>query len=302
MARELDCARSTIGDAIDLLLETGWIERAPLPRNGKIPAEGEQPFSAYRYRVRLDRDDLPGRILSDSAPADLAEKPAGGADIPAGGAAPEPAPNEGLSEGISSEPERESARAREEMPVAKFLKKWPTAAVDDHARITKEWQGLSADDQHAAMAGIDAFLARLKTEGRKHIIAGWKYLAEKRWKLIEDQTEKVAQAEIHTWSREWWAELFHRINTGQSTSFMLRYAMERAEKRVWYGKPSDAEVASLTAYAANGPEMAAWRPWFEARRIRFPVWHERFSIFLPAPTPDGQLATDEDLQQFAKTG
>lgn len=304
MARELGVGRATIQDALEILYERGYVERRANGRGSRAaPIDGEQPFSAHSYRVKLDRDDLPGRIKDAIGDEGGAATAAGGAAPPAGGAAP-PAPLEGISsEGISSEPERESPRAREEMPVAKFLKRWPTAAVDDHTKITKHWQALSADQQHAAIDGIDAFLAKLKAQGRKHIIAGWKYLEERRWTLIDDDAPNISgKVEIRTWTREWWAALFDRIRAGESTAFMVRYAMERSDQRMWLVDASAClRIDALTAYAANGPEIASWRPWFKARGIDFPVWERRFSVFLPSPSPDA-LATEDDLNHFAKTG
>jgi hypothetical protein len=303
MARELGVGRATIYDGLEILYERGYVERRTNGRHSRpAPSEGEQPFSAHSYRVKLDRDELPARIKDAIGDEGRAAPAAGGAAEAAGGA-DRAAPLEGISsEGISSEPERESARAREEMPVAKFLKKWPTAAVDDHGKIIKYWQDLGGDEQHAALAGIDAFLARLKADGRKHIIAGWKYLEEKRWKLLEAEAPADHSHDVKTWSQEWWAVLFHRIATDQATGFMLRYAVERPHGALWtLDKATEEQTSRLIAYAANGPEMAAWRSWFADRHIRFPEWRERFSVFLPSPAP-GALATPDDLNHFAKTG
>jgi hypothetical protein len=299
MARELGVGRATIYDAFQVLYERTYVERRPNGRGSRQPEEGEHPFSAYSYRVKLDRDDLPGRIkdaVGDEGEG--AAKAAGGAGPPAGGAAP-PAPLEGISaEGISSEPERESARVREEMPVGKFLKKWPTAAVDDVTRITKGWQGLNADGQRKALDGIDPFLAKMKADGRTKIIAGWKYLEEQRWLLLEGNAPAAPeQHHVLTWSREWWAALFHRIATNQNTSFMVRYALERSSGATWtLDNPTEAAIAALQSYSADGPEITAWRPWFVERGIRFPQWSTKFSVFLPGPSPD-DLFDQSSLQK-----
>jgi len=303
MARELGIGRATVYDAVELLYQRQYLERRPNGRGSRQPVEGEQPFSAYSYRVKLDRDDLPGRIKDAIGDGEEgAAQAAGGAGEAAGGAA-QAAPLEGISsEGISSEPERESARAREELPVSKFLKKWPTAAVDDHAKITKAWQSLSASEQHDAIERIEPFLARLKAEGRKHIPSGGKYLEEKRFEMIEGRQTKAETTDVLTWSREWWASLFHRIATKQATSFMLRYACERASGAAWMlDQPTPEQCARLNSYSADGPEIEAWRPWFAEHGVRFPQWHSKFSVFLPAASPDA-LASEQELDEFAKTG
>lgn len=301
MAAELGVGRSTIYDAMQILYESAYVERRPNGRGSRDHVEGEHPFSSYSYRVKLDRDDLPGRIKDAIGDDEGAAGAAGGAGTAAGGAGLA-APLEGISsEGISSKPERESARAREELPVAKFLKKWPTAAVDDQTKITKAWQGLTADDQHAAIDGIDTFLAALKAHSKKHIPSGWKYLDERKWQLLEVPAQSEARVDIKTWSREWWAALLMRISKGLPTSFMIRYATEHSGGSWTLDHPTEEQAQAFIAYAANGPEIAAWRPWFDARGIRFPTWEGRFSVFLPSPAPP---TTDEHAidPPFSKTG
>ena len=296
MARELGIGRATVYDALEILFDRGYLERRANGRGGTAPEDATHPFSAYSYRVKLDRDDLPGRIKDAMGDDEGAAPAAGGAGEAAGGAVPA-APLEGISsEGISPEPERECARVREQMPVAKFLKRWPTAVVDDQTRITKAWQTLDADEQHAAMQGIDPFLLLLKGQNKTHIIAGWRYLEEKRWTLLEpsDKPADDAKADIACWSHEWWAALFGRISTGKPVGFMVRYALEHRQSSWTLDHPTQAEIDALTAYAANGPEIAAWRPWFVQRGIRFPEWQDSFSVFLPAPSPEGF-----DFQQSA---
>lgn len=297
MARELGIGRATVYDALEILYQRQYVERTPNGRGSRQPKEGEHPFSSYSYRVKLDRDDLPGRIKDAIGDDGGAAQAAGGAGEAAGGAA-QAAPLEGISsEGISSEPERESARAREEMPVDKFLKKWPTSAVDDVTRTTKAWQCLNADDQHEALTSIDAFLARMKAQGRTTIISGWKYLEERRWALLGAKPSAPVAGDVKTWSREWWAALFHRLATGKPTNFMMRYAIEHGGGLWTMDKPTDEQVAALHGYFANGPEIEAWRPWFVERGIRLPVWHGTFSVFLPGPEPTDLLG-----DQFSKAG
>ncbi len=114
MAGELGCARSTVQGALDLLYETGWVERRLEGRGAAEANPDKPPFAAHSYRVRLDREDLPERV--EQVAADRQEgvpdqpAPPGGAR-PAGTRVPDqPAP----LEGIPFEPsERESAREAE---------------------------------------------------------------------------------------------------------------------------------------------------------------------------------------------
>jgi hypothetical protein len=203
MARELQCSRSTIYDALILLFESEWVERRPNGRGSRAPVEGEQPFAAYSYRVILDREALPARVAeesktevsdgSETAP-DSASEPAGegaaqaagGADIAAGGA-DMAAPLEGISsKGISSEPERDSARAHEKKAsgLAMFEARWPTAAADDRQQTAYAWEALTETERDDALGSIGAFLDDLKRHRRSHPCAGWKYLSQKRWQLL----------------------------------------------------------------------------------------------------------------------
>jgi len=198
MARELSCSRSAVQEACDILLETGWAERRANGRGGTGPETTSQPFAAYSYRVRLDRNDMPVAPAqpepeSEAAPAEGgAAIAAGGAALAAGGAAPA-APLEGISsEGISSEPERERARAHEEFAkwLAAFKLRWPTSAADDQARVATAARVLTKAQRDAALDRIADFLEQLKKLKRKHIPSGWKYLEDRRWEMLERQTNQ----------------------------------------------------------------------------------------------------------------
>lgn len=57
MADELRCGRATVGRSIKRLVAAGWLEQEALPRGRAVLVPGEQPFSAFKYRVKIDRDD-----------------------------------------------------------------------------------------------------------------------------------------------------------------------------------------------------------------------------------------------------
>jgi hypothetical protein len=82
--------------------------------------------------------------------------------------------------------EREYARAREKRAsnLVEFKRRWPTAASDDQARMDHAWFELEPQEGEAALAGIGPFIAKLKSDKRTTVPAGWKYLKEKRWTLL----------------------------------------------------------------------------------------------------------------------
>jgi hypothetical protein len=83
--------------------------------------------------------------------------------------------------------ERELARAREKhaLSLAEFKRRYPTAASDDQGKIDAAWFGMQFDEGDAALAGIPAFLEKLKRDKRTIVPPAWKYLGEKRWTLLE---------------------------------------------------------------------------------------------------------------------
>jgi hypothetical protein len=85
--------------------------------------------------------------------------------------------------------EREAAREKEKHAtnLGEFKRRYPTAASDDQGKIDRAWFSLSLELGQAALAGISPFLSRLKRDKRTTIPAGWKYLEEQRWLLLEHQ-------------------------------------------------------------------------------------------------------------------
>lgn len=198
MARELECARSTVYDALEVLLAAGWVERRANGRGGRAPESADHPFSAYSYRVVLDRDALPARVANEDSGhvahedciPEGAAPAAGGAGIAAGGA-DMAAPLEGISpEGISPQPERD-ARAREvdRGRLSKLKAKWPTTALDDQDQIERAWQALSDPQQATALDRADDFLDYLKRMKRSAVPSLAKYL---RQALFEHLPAKAA--------------------------------------------------------------------------------------------------------------
>lgn len=95
--------------------------------------------------------------------------------------------------------ERELARAREKhaLGLVEFKRRWPTAASDDQSKTDEAWFALEFDEGDAALAGIPLFLEKLKRDKRTTVPAGWKYLREKRWTLLETTAAAPHGPTIH---------------------------------------------------------------------------------------------------------
>ena len=94
----------------------------------------------------------------------------------------------------TQKPEREGARAREKhaLNLVEFKRRWPTNASDDQHRVDRAWYALSSEEGEAALAGIAPFLDNLKRNHRKHPPAGFTFIEQKRWTLIEQPKSDAA--------------------------------------------------------------------------------------------------------------
>jgi hypothetical protein len=231
MAAELDCGRSSVQRSLDRLYEAGWVERK---QRGAIVGEDDpgRPSMSHAYRVRLDRDDFAFESVTREASESHAENASQESDCPPVGTPSDDAesppiaiendpegaredghpgaqPNAGTgaqpymgtkndpSERSSVERERDArARDRQARGLVDFEARWPTAAADDRQRTAYAWTELSDAEREAALAGIGPFLENLKRLGRKNVPAGWRYLEEKRWTLLEP--EKPASQTFQT--------------------------------------------------------------------------------------------------------
>lgn len=210
LARRWSLGRDAIKRVITNLVRTGWcVARKDRLPNGTF-------FMIYEIR------DEPGPTLTDeevrralslvsseaaSDESDVISSPNSAPDHPPDGGEPptgypslaDPSPdraevayidiqNKDLPRKDSTQkPEREGARAREKhaLNLAEFKRRWPTNASDDQARVDNAWWALSNEDGEAALVGISPFLDKLKRDHRKHPPAGFTYLGQKRWTLLE---------------------------------------------------------------------------------------------------------------------
>lgn len=215
MARELRCSRGSVQNALDRLCEAGWVEKKR--RDVEVEEAGKHPSRAYAYRVLLDRDDFAFESVTrdaeeDEEPshAEIASEEAGCQPIGTPPAPAEIAPGcqpcvstgANVYVGTKNVPlerppiERErDARARDRKArfIAAFEQRWPTAAADDRQRTGYAAEALTEDEEKSALDGIGPFLENLKRLGRKNVPAGWNYLEQKRWTLLDKPKGEAAQ-------------------------------------------------------------------------------------------------------------
>lgn len=256
MARELACSRSTVYDALELLVEAQWIEKRANGRGGRTPESADHPFAAYSYRVILDRDALPARLASDeteqSEPVEGAAQAAGGAGIAAGGA-DIAAPLEGISsKGIPTQPERD-ARARETR-LSKLKTIWPTTAFDDQDQIERAWTGLSEAQQAEAVDRVEDYLTGLKRAKRTANPSLAKYLGQTLFAHLPPKTAAPAQS-VHSIARQGSPEY-------QAYAVACAIAGERvSDAVVQIPGPVPADVSALAAFASDDGTIdnSAWQ-------------------------------------------
>lgn len=207
MAAEIDCSRGSLQNSLDRLSQSNWIEKKR--RDTEVEEAGKHPSRSYAYRVLLDRDDFAlESVVKDTVDDDsesYAEtaseeggcQPVGTVEVPTEqhpGANPSNGTRANPYVGTKNDPlerpplERErDARAKDRKArfLVDFEARWPTAAADDRQRTAYAADELSEEEQVAALAGIAPFLENQKRVGRKHVPAGWKYLEERRWTLLD---------------------------------------------------------------------------------------------------------------------
>jgi hypothetical protein len=181
-------------------------------RDLEVEAAGGQPSRSYAYRVLLDRDDYAFEATVQNLESDDHESHAETASDPLDSVASEggcqpvgtgvPTPGDGTPanpydgtsnvpfEATPSERERDArARDRKARFLVDFEKRWPSAASDNRQRTAYAADALSEAEEEGALAGIAPFLENQKRLHRKNVPAGWRYLEEKRWTLLDAAKE-----------------------------------------------------------------------------------------------------------------
>lgn len=223
----------------------------------------------------------------------------------------------------TQKPEREGARARAKHAInlAEFKRRWPTNASDDQARVDGAWWALSNEEGEAALIGISPFLDKLKRDHRKHPPAGFTYLSQKRWTLLEQAATTASGPQCYPAdSPEAKAVLVLHEMVGRTSAF---YKLWRAaDGSVSYPKPITAKLAALS----QAPPPAMWPPlshaqagaWetllrsvFDDRLTRTRLREGSHAPWPWPPSVDGKIytqadavpeATNEDLDALASEG
>lgn len=274
MAREIACSRASLQNSLDRLVEAGWVQKKRL--DTEVEEAGGRPSRSYAYRVLLDRDDFALESVTrdaegeaDESYAETASEEGGcqqvGTGVPTDqhpGATPCDGTGANTYVGTKNVPlerpliERERdarARDRKKKFLNAFEARWPTAAADNRQRTAYAAEALTEDEEVAALAGIAPFLENLKRIGRKNVPAGWTYLEEKRWTLLEAQrAEGTAAPSLYDRnSAEAKALIILHEIAGASDGFRKIYM--RADG-VSYRLPMTPQIAAL----ALAPAAADW--------------------------------------------
>lgn len=153
--------------------------------------------------------------------------------------------------------EREHAREKEKhaLNLAEFKRRWPTIAADDQTRIDNAWFALTLTEGEAALAGIAPFMENQKRLKKSHPPAGFNYLGQKRWTLLEASASASPTSLTHPpGSPEARAiAVLHEI-AGRTEAF--RKIWRRSDGSVVFPKPVTAQLLALSL----APPHADWKP------------------------------------------
>jgi hypothetical protein len=335
MAIELDCGRSSVQRSLERLCEAGWVQKK---QRGTIEGvEPGQPSSSYAYRVVLDRDDFAfDAVVNDhteshaeNASDDAENPPVGTSEsskvLPADGH-PGAQPYVGTGahtyvgtknvplEQTPLERERDTrARDRKARFLVDFEKRWPSAASDNRQRTAYAADALTEAEEAGALAGIAPFLENQKRLHRKNVPAGWRYLEEKRWTLLEakENGPTFAAHALDSPEARALATLFEIAGKGA-----FFHTVMKRESGIFYTRVVTPQLATLAQampkadwVALDKRQAGAWegllrefvtvhRPHLkEGDRAPWP-WPPRKDGTLSTTGPPETLMTEQDYSDF----
>jgi hypothetical protein len=297
MAQELDCSRGSVQNSLDRLSVAGWIEMKR--RDVEVEQAGKQPSRSYAYRVLLDRDDFAFESVTASRDDDEGDSHAENASEE-GGCQPVGTPEEVPADqhpgatpyvGTRAKPyvgtknvpleqtpiERErDARARDRAGkfLAAFQAKWPSAVADDRQRTAYAAAELTEAERDEALAGIEPFLESLKRLHKKHVPAGWRYLEEKRWTLLETASAAPRNPTSHPRASIEAKALGVLYKIAGASAFF--YSVLARGDSVSYAK---AITPKLLGLAKAGPESE----WFELTHRQAGAWEALLREYVHPP-------------------
>lgn len=324
MAKELRCSRGSVQNSLDRLCTAGWMEKKR--RDVEVEEAGKQPSRSYAYRVLLDRDDFAFENATRDAEdddaashAEIASEEGGCQPIGTPPTVPtDQHPGANACDGTGAntydgtknvplerphlERERDArARDRKARFIAAFEQRWPTAAADDRQRTGYAAEALTEAEEAEALAGIGPFLENLKRLGRKNVPAGWNYLEQKRWTLLEQaKPDPAAPMQFAGSSPEGRAiaalfDLAGKIEFFYKAVYRGGVVYHRTEITPQLLALADVKPRAEWKHALTLQQAAAWNGFIDARLGG--ISHGRLCEGAMAPWPwppsiDGKIYTD----------
>lgn len=300
MAEEIGCARSTVFDAIERLVNAGYLER-------HVQEEANGRDSPHLYRVILDPkhpdldavkdadSDLPAPCRQVGTPADISAPPAGPESAPPAG--PGPAPKNDPFRTTDSE-RKEKARARDEneKAVERWLKRthpaWPSYVSDSVPKALAAALTLTPEERAIAAERMDDYVASAKVGGRTVICTFGVYLAEKRWEKLPEKGPLPFNEYAPPFGPVWGAWLLVHLLTASDeaekgwplvTHLFRKAALRQGHKfaRRWH------DIGLMEAVPVGSPVFDAWRQLFEQCGWPWlPDPGDQRVVFFPAGGPD----------------
>lgn len=205
----------------------------------------------------------------------------------------------------------------------RFFHSWKTAIHDSEPDARREWGALSPDERASAIAHSESYQTVALSTGRKYLCSAAKYLKERRWVKLAEQSERSPQAEatemVSVFSRAGRALLMTKLfqpiralslspieqhivdNKPEKADMIWR---EKKEKQGWPDAVQLIERKRFTVLnrivdiskdfepvAVNGPVWEAWKRAYAERCWPWPVAPERleFAQFPPLPADVNDL-------------
>lgn len=205
----------------------------------------------------------------------------------------------------------------------RFFVSWKTAIHDSEPDARREWGALSPDERASALAHSESYQAVALSTGRKYLCSAAKYLKERRWVKLAEQSVRSPQAEatemVTVFSRAGRAFLMTKLfqpiralslspieqhivdNKPEKADLIWR---EKKEKQGW---PEAVQLIERKRFmvlnriieiskdfepvAVNGPVWEAWKSAYAERCWPWPLAPERleFAQFPPLPADVNDL-------------
>ncbi|WP_080819393.1 helix-turn-helix domain-containing protein [Agrobacterium deltaense] len=205
----------------------------------------------------------------------------------------------------------------------RFFLSWKTAIHDSEPDARREWGALSPDERASAIAHSESYQAIALSTGRKYLCSAAKYLKERRWVKLAEQSVQSPQTEttemFSVFSRAGRAllmtKLFLPVRALSLTPIEQHIVDNKPEKKdlIWrekkekQGWPEAVQLIERKRFtvtnhiveiskdfervSVNGPVWEAWKRAYAERCWPWPVAPERleFAQFPPIPADVNDL-------------